>query len=428
MKTTVTPPSVLTPEEERERRHLELKAKRSLYEQGMALQRLRDRNLYRSTHTSWEEYVSSRFGMSKSLANRIIRAAECIEDIAGYYLARTVTPGHQTDSSMGSHPTPGAEEIADPRPQMVPSGHQQSLTWEDLPPEVVLPTQEKPLRSALDLPRELRGRAWELGLELNEGRPPSSAQMAQVVVRLKREQRRETPPPNPFVVGQICLVHPQNHPELRGLGGAPGTVIQVNEFSCQVRTGLGDRLIPCQNLEAFDCNAWEAEAMRDRLERLHRLSQLEAELDPVAQNILQQFSRMSGLQLTPFQEEVLAFLEKQYGLDGEAEEPAATPPPSPALEPLMTSPPAWAQEELGVTPEPGGTSFEAGDAVRVCEGHSHYPNACGVVTEVYEETSAAIVKLEGVRKPVVLPFVELVKITLSNGGDRRSHSRDRGSG
>ena len=75
-----------------------------------------------------------------------------------------------------------------------------------------------------------------------------------------------------------------------------------------------------------------------------------------------------------------------------------------------------------------GDIFRGGDAVRVCEGHSHYPNVRGVVTEVYEETSAAIVKLEGVRKPVVLPFVELVKITLSNGDDRRSHSRDRGSG
>ena len=98
-----------------------------------------------------------------------------------------------------------------------------------------------------------------------------------------------------------------------------------------MRTGLGDRLIPCQNLEAFDCNAWEAEAMRDRLERLHRLSQLEAELDPVAQISCSSFRGCQGLQLTPFQEEVLAFLEKQYGLDGEVEEPtAAAPPPSPA--------------------------------------------------------------------------------------------------
>ena len=416
MKTTVTPPSVLTPEEERERRHLELKAKRSLYEQGMALQRLRDRNLYRSTHTSWEEYVSSRFGMSKSLANRIIRAAECIEDIAGYYLARTVTPGHQTDSSIGSHPTPGAEAIADPRPQMVPSGHQQSLTWEDLPPEVVLPTQEKPLRSALDLPRELRGRAWELGLELNEGRPPSSAQMAQVVVRLKREQRRETPPPNPFVVGQICLIHPQNHPELRGLGGAPGIVIQTNDFSCQVRTGLGDRLIPCQNLEAFDCNAYEAEEMRDRLERLYRLSQLEPDLDPLAWSAIQQFARLASLQLTPFQEEMLVFLERQYGLAEEEEAAAPTPP---ALTTQYDSPPDWATavvEEVELEP-PEKPFFERGESIRVCASHPHYRGLSGMVVKV--EATRITVKLQGVKRNVELLSSEVEKAIGSPEGKAR---------
>ena len=176
--------------------------------------------------------------------------------------------------------------------------------------------------------------------------------MAQVVVRLKREQRRETPPPNPFVVGQICLIHPQNHPELRGLGGAPGIVIQTNDFSCQVRTGLGDRLIPCQNLEAFDCNAYEAEAMRDRLERLYRLSQLEPDLDPMAWSAVQQFARLASLQLTPFQEEMLVFLERQYGL-AEKEEAAA-----PALTTQYNSPPDWATAT--VEPEPSEEPFLRG--------------------------------------------------------------------
>ena len=107
------------------------------------------------------------------------------------------------------------------------------------------------------------------------------------------------------------------------------------------------------------------------------------------------------------------------------------PRPHPSEDPeppgvkLLTSAPDWAREEQQAwleergteaadPPEPeskaAGPFFVAGDAVRVRENHAIHPNASGVITEIRE--TIAIVELEGVRKPVALPFSELEKATL----------------
>lgn len=46
--------SELTQDEERERHRLELRVERAFYEAGVALRRLRDKRLYRSTHRTFE--------------------------------------------------------------------------------------------------------------------------------------------------------------------------------------------------------------------------------------------------------------------------------------------------------------------------------------------------------------------------------------
>jgi hypothetical protein len=68
----------LTPEEERDRLHLERKVERAFYEAGKALMELRDRRLYRSTHRTFEEYCRDRFGHSRQQSNYLIAAAEAL--------------------------------------------------------------------------------------------------------------------------------------------------------------------------------------------------------------------------------------------------------------------------------------------------------------------------------------------------------------
>ncbi len=407
----------LTLDEERDRLHLERKVEHALYDQGMALRQLRDRRLYRSTHSSWEAYLRDRFNMGRHNANYIITATRYVENIVRYYVPELVTSGHQ---SVSETPSPRqTHEIVEVEAELVTSGHQATLNliWDSLPENLVLPTQEKQVRSLRNLPEERHGEAWDAAVKQNGGRPPTSTQVVEVVRKLERQLQERAVTPNPFQVGQVGCIQVGDNPDLRGLGGAPAVVIEANEFSCTVRTGLGDRLVLRHNLEAMDLTAWEEQQMRDRLERLFRLTQADAKLDPLAQTMVRELSKQPSPYLSPFQEQALRFLEEQYGLDADeaevvAEEPVQSPPA--AARPLLTSPPDWAREEVGADPQlPPAEEppfFTEGDAVRVCENHSFHANATGLVTEIHE--TIAIVKLDGVRKPVALPFCELEKATL----------------
>ncbi|AUB44680.1 Site-specific DNA-cytosine methylase (plasmid) [Nostoc flagelliforme CCNUN1] len=61
---TVTAAEVeeLSETEQRDRLHLERRVERAFFEAGKALAELRDRRLYRSTHSTFEEYCKDRFG------------------------------------------------------------------------------------------------------------------------------------------------------------------------------------------------------------------------------------------------------------------------------------------------------------------------------------------------------------------------------
>jgi hypothetical protein len=71
----------LSADEERDRLFLERKVERAFYEAGKALQKLRDRRLYRSTHKTFEDYCRARFGHSRQKANYLIAGAEVYENL-----------------------------------------------------------------------------------------------------------------------------------------------------------------------------------------------------------------------------------------------------------------------------------------------------------------------------------------------------------
>ncbi len=71
----------LTEEEEQERHRLELKVELAFYEAGTALRKLRDGRFYRSTHRTFEDYCSDRFGFSRRHPYRLIDAATVIDNL-----------------------------------------------------------------------------------------------------------------------------------------------------------------------------------------------------------------------------------------------------------------------------------------------------------------------------------------------------------
>lgn len=73
--------SELSYDEEQEREHLEKLVERAFYEAGKALRTLCDKKLYRSTHTTFEQYCRDRFGFERRQSYRLIEAAGVIDNI-----------------------------------------------------------------------------------------------------------------------------------------------------------------------------------------------------------------------------------------------------------------------------------------------------------------------------------------------------------
>ncbi|WP_392534224.1 hypothetical protein [Nostoc sp. C117] len=64
----------LSDEEQRDRLHLERRVERAVFEAGKALAELRDRRLYRSMHSTFQEYCKDRFGFERRHPYRLIEA------------------------------------------------------------------------------------------------------------------------------------------------------------------------------------------------------------------------------------------------------------------------------------------------------------------------------------------------------------------
>lgn len=86
---------MLARDEEHVQKHLE-----SFAPAGHALKEIRDKRLYRETHATFDLYCRQRWEMSKTQANRLIAAAQTVDNIA------SVTPpeisGHLKESTVRS--------------------------------------------------------------------------------------------------------------------------------------------------------------------------------------------------------------------------------------------------------------------------------------------------------------------------------------
>jgi len=144
---------ILTVSEQNELSRLEERIALSFYEAGRALAAIRDRKLYRATHSSFEAYCDGRWKFSRQQAYRLIDAAEVAEDL----------------SPIGDTGTPQ-------------------------------PVNEAQCRSLTPLAPEQRREAWVEAVNSAEGDRPTAAEVKQAVDRLQRRNNALTPGSRALVV------------------------------------------------------------------------------------------------------------------------------------------------------------------------------------------------------------------------------------
>ncbi|BAZ18924.1 hypothetical protein NIES4071_108090 (plasmid) [Calothrix sp. NIES-4071] len=273
----VTDLKELSYDELQEREHLEKLVERAFYEAGKGLRTLRDKKLYRSTHNSFEEYCKERFGFERRQPYRLIEAAGVIDNIV----------------EMCPNWTHSENEEDSTRPN-----------WTQ-----IVPTNECQVRPLTKLEPSEQQECWRQAVEKAGGKVPSGRQVKDIVDRV----RERTKVPNPYREGEICILIPKDNPELRGKSGCWGIVTRVGDYSCTIETWESEYTVKIEHLLSLELSDDNCKFMRELLGRMRRLHQL-PDCDGAVNSLLTYFGKQSQPYLTPIQEELLATIEKNYGV------------------------------------------------------------------------------------------------------------------
>lgn len=145
----ISPERILSAEERTERDELEQTVEQSFVTLGNALKILRDKRLYRETHSTFEAYVRDRFDYSRRAVDYLIGASEVVENLK--------------------------------REQIVLRTN-------------VLPTKESQCRFLMGHPVEIQCKAWNRALELVENQkiPPARVvkQAVEEVMQYKGQEQK----------------------------------------------------------------------------------------------------------------------------------------------------------------------------------------------------------------------------------------------
>ncbi|MCC5622403.1 AIPR family protein [Nostoc sp. CHAB 5715] len=168
----------LTEEEQSDRLHLERKVEKAVFEAGKALMELRDRRLYRSTHSTFEEYCKDRFGFERRHPYRLIEAAAVVDNLMQICFSET-----QTESESNEQ-------------QLRPIGTQ------------ILPTSERQVRPMTKLEPQEQQEVWLRAVELAGGKVPTGRIVKDVVQKIMER----TKVPNTYQLGEVCTAHVDSFP------------------------------------------------------------------------------------------------------------------------------------------------------------------------------------------------------------------------
>ncbi|MHC5917071.1 MAG: hypothetical protein ACYTXE_40240 [Nostoc sp.] len=261
----------LTEEEQRDRLHLERRVERAFFEAGKALAELRDRRLYRSTHSTFEEYCNDRFSYTHRHVNYLIAGSKIVDNI----IMGTNSSQNEKADEMGTNSSQ------------------------------ILPTSEVQVRPLAKLEPQQQPEAWQQAVEKAEGKVPSGRIVKDVVQQIMER----TKVPNTYQIGEVCQILAKDNPELRGKGGCWGIVNHVGEFSCTVKTWDGEYTVGLQHLKSYNYLPAECEQMQvicDRISRVYSDS-----LEETVKSLLQSLGKLNRPYLTELEEKLLSLLESE---------------------------------------------------------------------------------------------------------------------
>jgi hypothetical protein len=285
----VDPPVIdneLSYEEERDRLHLERKVERAFYEAGKALRELRDRRLYRSTHPTFEGYCRDRFGFTHRHVNYLIAGSQVVENL------QMGTNGSQIqrDREMGTigrqiqeHDKTGTNGS-----QIQSDGEMGTIGAQ------ILPTNERQVRSLVQLEPEQQREAWQQAVTEAGGKVPSGRIVKDIVERM---QQVESPPESIVRAHHLTL--------------EPGGLVEVR---CPGNEKIHARLGRIAKVREKTVEVW----VRDTETMLmvkHSLKhpQVEAvaiESEPGCLEVAQRIDALRGKGLDPFELRILELLEQ----------------------------------------------------------------------------------------------------------------------
>ncbi len=167
----IIPRPILSEAEKAERDNLEHTVEQAFYVAGRALKILRDKRLYRETHSTFEAYLRDRFDFTKRTAYYLIDAAEVVNNLKA---------GHSLVESMSS-------EVFSDVYIALPDGDTESLLKSEQivhsnKSTNVLPTKESQCRPLAKLPPERQREVWCKAVELAGGKKVPSARLVKKAI------------------------------------------------------------------------------------------------------------------------------------------------------------------------------------------------------------------------------------------------------
>ena len=284
----------LSESEERDRLHLERRVERAVFDGARALRELRDRRLYRSTHSTFEEYCQERFGYKRRHSYQLIDAANVVDNLLAAEDGDTMCAiGAQNETVNSSRQSLSGDSLFEEE-----AGSQE--------PQIILPTSERQVRDIAKLSPEQQREVWQQAVEVSVGKLPSGRIVKDIVQRI----RERTPVPNPYQIGEICRFVPKDNPELKGKSKCWAIVKEVHDFSCTVQAWDGEYQVRIENLKSQELSPGQREEVERLCDRITQLPPIDTALDPSARAFLRNLGEQ--LALTELGAKMLFLIEEHY--------------------------------------------------------------------------------------------------------------------
>lgn len=309
VKVEVVDSEELSYDELQKRIVLERQVERVFYIAGRALRFLREKRLYRSTHTTFEEYCKQRFGFTHRHVNYLIAGSQVVENLMGTNNSQTEVEQVGTNGSKIEDLEMGTNNFQIEVEKMGTNGSQIEDSEMGTKMVRVLPTSERQVRPLISLQADEQRICWKMAVSASGGKVPSGRVVKDIVDRIQER----TKIPNPYKKGEICVLLPKNNPDLRGKGGCWGAITRVGDYSCTIETWDGEYTVKIQHLLSLNLCDDGCKFVQDLLVRLRRLHAA-PNRDSATDSLLAFFGKEHKTYLTEAQEELLTVLERKAQL------------------------------------------------------------------------------------------------------------------